>query len=148
MTNSKYSRRDVLTSGGTAMTLGLLASAFGATLPRGARAADSAHGVHCLTILYPAGDGIHFNADYYRDHHLTLIMKLYTNTISRFELRKGDKNMAGAKPDFIGTVNIYIADAKAFEEAGKQHGQTLRDDVPHFSSVMPTAFPTVIHGAA
>jgi uncharacterized protein (TIGR02118 family) len=262
MQDSKYSRRDVLASGGTAMTLGMLASAFGATLPRGARAADSAHGVNCLTILYPAGEGIHFNADYYRDHHLTLIMKLYTNTISRFELRtvapsappaakyaaavniwisdlpaflannqkhgktltddvphftngmptiqfdtvqgeagakraapkigdtcltivypnsegvkwdvdyyrthhmplimklygekaikrfelrKGEKNMAGAKPDYIGTVNIYIADPKAFEDAGKQHGQTLRDDVPHFSSVMPTAFPTVIHGAA
>ncbi|HEU4627187.1 MAG TPA: EthD family reductase [Steroidobacteraceae bacterium] len=257
-----YNRRDLLTSGATAMTLGVLASAFGAALPRGARAADSAQGVSCLTILYPAGDGIHFNADYYRDHHLALIMKLYTNTISRFELRtvpqqgspapkysaavniwiadlpaflannekhgktltddvphftngmpsiqfdtvqgesgakraapkvgdtcltilypnsegvrwdvdyyrthhmplimklygekaikrfelrKGDKNMAGAPPDYVGTVNIYIADQKAFEAAGTQHGETLRDDVPHFSSVMPTAFPTVIHGVA
>jgi hypothetical protein len=80
---------------------------------------------------------------------MPLIMKLYgEKAIKRFELRKGDKNMAGAKPDYIGTVNIYIADPKAFEEAGKQHGQTLRDDVPHFSSVMPTAFPTVIHGVA
>jgi uncharacterized protein (TIGR02118 family) len=241
------------------VTLGLLAAAFGATLPRGARAADSAKGVNCLTILYPAGEGLHFDADYYRDHHLTLIMKLYTNTIQRFELRtvvpaqppaayaaavniwindlaafqannqkhgktltddvphftngrptiqfdtvegesgakrsapkvgdtcltilypnkegakwdvdyyrahhmplimklygaqaikrfelrKGDKNMAGARPDFVGTVNIYIQDQKAFDAAGKQHGQTLRDDVPHFSSVFPTAFPTVIHG--
>jgi uncharacterized protein (TIGR02118 family) len=272
----KYSRRDVVKSGGTAVTLGMLAAAFGATLPRGVRAADSAAGVNCLTILYPAGEGLHFDADYYRDHHLTLIMKLYTNTISRFELRKvaapppppagatgsspsapppppkyaaavniwiadlaaftannqkhgktltddvphftngmpsiqfdtvhgemgakrsapkigdtcltilypnsdgvkwdvdyyrtghmplimklygekaikrfelrkGDKNMAGGKPDYVGTVNIYIADQKAFEEAGKKHGQTLRDDVPHFSSVMPVAFPTVIYGAA
>ena len=63
-------------------------------------------------------------------------------------IRKGDKNMAGAKPDYIGTVNIYIADQKAFEEAGKKHTQTLRDDVPHFSNVMPVAFPTVIYGAA
>jgi uncharacterized protein (TIGR02118 family) len=241
------------------VTLGMVAAAFGAMLPRGARAADSAKGVNCLTILYPAGEGLHFDADYYRDHHLTLIMKLYTNTIQRFELRtvaaaqppaayaaavniwindlaafqannqkhgktltddvphftngmptiqfdtvegesgakrsaphagdtcltilypnkevekwdvdyyrahhmplimklygaqaikrfelrKGDKNMAGARPDFIGTVNIYIQDQKAFDAAGKQHGQTLRDDVPHFSSVFPTAFPTVIYG--
>jgi uncharacterized protein (TIGR02118 family) len=256
----RYSRRDVVKNGGAAVTFGMLATAFGATLPRGVRAADSAAGVNCLTILYPAGEGLHFDADYYRDHHLTLIMKLYTNTISRFELRKvgaapaakyaaavniwiadlaaftannqkhgktltddvphftngmpsiqfdtvqgergakrsapkigdacltilypnsdgvkwdvdyyrthhmplimklygekaikrfelrkGDKNMAGGNPDYIGTVNIYIADQTAFEEAGKKHGQTLRDDVPHFSSVMPVAFPTVIHGAA
>jgi uncharacterized protein (TIGR02118 family) len=271
--DKKYSRREVVKSGGTAVTLGMLGAAFGATLPRGVRAADSAKGVNCLTILYPAGEGLHFNADYYRDRHLTMIMKLYGDTIQRFELRKvaappappagaaappagtppapkyaaainiwindlaafnannqkhgktmtddvpnftngmptiqydtfhgemgakrsapkvgdtcltilypngagvkwdvdyyrtghmpmimklygekaikrfelrkGDKNMAGAAPDYIGTVNIYIADQKAFEEAGKKHGQTLRDDVPHFSSVMPTAFPTVIHG--
>jgi uncharacterized protein (TIGR02118 family) len=243
-------------------TLGMLASAFGAALPLGARAADSAKGVSCLTILYPAGEGLHFKADYYRDHHLTLIKKLYGNTIQRFELRtvsppaagapapkyaaavniwindlaaftannekhgntlrddvknftngrptiqfdivegedgakrsapkvgdtcltilypnqdgakwdvdyyranhmtlimrlygtkaikrfelrKGDRNMAGAKPEFIGTVNIYIQDQKSFDEAGKQHGQTLRDDVPKFSTVFPTAFPTVIFG--
>jgi uncharacterized protein (TIGR02118 family) len=257
MTDKKYTRRSIVKSGGTAVTFGMLAAAFGATLPRGVRAADSARGVSCLTIVYPAGDGVKFDADYYRDHHLTMIMKLYTSTIQRFELRKvdapnqkfaavvniwindldafnannqkhgktltddvpnftngmptiqfdtvhgemgakrtaprvgdtcltilypngdgvkwdvdyyrtghmplimklygtkaikrfelrkGDKNMAGAQPDYIGTVNIYIADAKAFEEAGKAHGQALRDDVPHFSSVMPTAFPTVIHG--
>ncbi|MEP7247586.1 MAG: EthD family reductase [Gammaproteobacteria bacterium] len=269
MSNSKnYSRRNVLKSGGTAVTLGYLAAAFGAVLPKGVRAADSAKGVNCLTILYPAGEGVTFNPDYYRDHHLTMIMKLYTNTIQRFELRtvappappapnappppatayaaainiwindldafkannqkhgktmtddvpnftngkpviqfdkvvgeagakrsapkvgdtcltilypnsegvrwdvdyyrkghmplimrlygpkaikrfelrKGDANMAGAKPDFIGTVNIYIQDQQAFAEAGKQHGKTLVEDVPHFSSVMPTAFATVIHG--
>ena len=39
-------------------------------------------------------------------------------------IRKGDKNMAGGKPDYIGTVNIYIADQKAFEEAGKKR-QTI-----------------------
>ncbi len=264
MKTNHYGRREV--------TLGMLASAFGATLPLGARAADSAQGVTAMTILYPAGEGLHFKADYYRDHHLTLIKKLYGNSIQRFELRtvspppappagaapppgappapkfaaainiwiadlaaftannekhgktliddvpnftnampsiqfdtvagemgakrsapkvgdtcltilypnsdgakwdidyyranhmtlimrlygtkaikrfelrKGDKNMAGAKPEFIGTVNIYIQDQKAFDEAGKQHGQTLRNDVPNFSSVFPTAFPSVIYG--
>lgn len=275
----KHSRRQVLKSGGAAVTYGMLASAFGAVLPRGVRAAESAAGVNAMTILYPAGDGLTFNADYYRDHHLVTIMKLYgktiermelrkvnappppppaaappaggaaaaparprppayaaviniwiadlaafqannqkhgktltddvpnftnsmptvqfdkvhgemgarrsapkvgdtcltilypngegvrwdvdyyrtghmplimrlygTKAIKRFELRKGDTNMAGAKADFIGSVNIYIEDQKAFDAAGKEHGKTLVDDVPHFSSVMPNAFPSVIHG--
>ena len=279
-----YSRRDVVKGGGTAVTLGMLAAAFGAVLPKGARADDSAKGVNVLTILYPAGEGIKFDADYYRDHHLTMIMKLYgdtiqrfelrkvaappppppsaappagaaappapagaparppapryaaainiwindleafnannqkhgktmtddvpnftngqptiqydkvhgesgaprsapkvgdtcltilypnsegvrwdvekyrtghmplimrlygTNAIKRFELRKGDAGMGGAKAEYIGTVNIYIQDQKAFDAAGAQHGQTLVKDVPNFSSVMPSAFPSVIHG--
>jgi len=273
--SKRYSRRHVLKSGGTAVTFGMLASAFGALLPRGVRAAESAAGVNALTILYPSGEGLHFDANYYRDHHLVTIMKLYgktierfelrtvnapppaaaqqsgaaaqpprprppayaaainiwiadlaafqannqkhgktlqddvpnftngmpviqfdkvhgemgakrsapkvgdtcltilypnsegvrwdvdyyrtghmplimrlygTKAIKRFELRKGDQNMAGAKPDFIGSVNIYIEDQKAFDAAGKEHGNTLREDVPHFSSVLPTAFPTVIYG--
>jgi uncharacterized protein (TIGR02118 family) len=114
----------------------------------GKRAAPKV-GDTCLTILYPNSEGVKWDVDYYRKNHMTLIMRLYgEKAIKRFELRKGDKNMAGAKPDFIGTVNIYIQDQKAFDEAGKQHGQTLRDDVPHFSSVMPVAFPTLIYGVA
>jgi uncharacterized protein (TIGR02118 family) len=268
----QHTRRDVIKGGGTAVTLGMLAAAFGATLPKGAHAQDSAKGVNCLTILYPAGEGLTFNADYYRDRHLTLITKLYGNTIQRFELRKvnappaphagapppgappapkyaaainiwindldafnannqkhgktmtddvpnftngrpviqfdkfhgemgaarsapkigdtcltilypnsegvrwdvdtyrkghmplimrlygekaikrfelrkGENGMApGSKAEFIGTVNIYIANQAAFDAAGKEHGQTLVKDVPSFSSVMPVAFPTVIHG--
>ena len=103
----------------------------------------------CLTILYPNGDGVRWDVDYYRAHHMPLIMSLYkTQAIKRFELRKGDSGQAGGKPPYIGTVNIYINDQKAFDAAGAQHGQTLRDDVPHFSSVQPAAIPTVVHGVA
>jgi uncharacterized protein (TIGR02118 family) len=102
----------------------------------------------CLTILYRNGEGVRWDVDYYRKAHMPLIMRLYgAAAISRFELRKGDSGQApGTKPGFIGTVNIYINDQAAFDAAGKQHGPALIADVPHFSSVMPTAFPTVIHG--
>jgi hypothetical protein len=43
-------------------------------------------------------------------------------------------------------VNIYINKQAAFDAAGQKHGPTLVKDVPNFSSVMPTAFPTAIHG--
>ena len=54
--------------------MGMLASAFGATVPV-ARAPPTtpirlAKTAHAMTIVYPAGDGIKFDADYYRDHHL------------------------------------------------------------------------------
>src|SRR5580698_7873502 len=80
-------RRDVLQSAGSAVTLGMLAGAFGATLPRGVRADEGAKKPQAMTILYPAGDDIKFDPDYYRDHHLKLIMSLYGKSIQRFELR-------------------------------------------------------------
>jgi uncharacterized protein (TIGR02118 family) len=133
------SRRDIVKGAGTAVTLGVLASTFGAALPRGARAADSAKGVNCLTIIYPAGADVKFDADYYRDHHLKTIMKLYGSTIQRFELRKAGAAAAGAPPvPYAAAVNIWIADLEAFNAKNKEHGPTLIKDVPNFTNGMPT----------
>ena len=101
----------------------------------------------CLTIVYPNSDGVRWDVEYYKAHHMPLIMSLYgKDAIKRFELRKGATGQTGGPPPYIGSVNIYINDQKAFDAAGKQHGPTLVADVPHFSSVMPIAFPTIIHG--
>jgi uncharacterized protein (TIGR02118 family) len=124
------------------VTLGMLAATFGATLARGVRAADSAKGVNCLTIVYPAGEGLTFNADYYRDHHLETIMKLYGSTIERFELRK--VNAPQAK--YAAAVNIWIADLDGFKANNDKHGKTLQDDVPHFTNGRPTIQFDKIHG--
>ncbi|MEJ0038481.1 MAG: hypothetical protein WDO68_20785 [Gammaproteobacteria bacterium] len=115
------------------VTLGMLAAAFGATLIRGARAADSAKGVNCLTIVYPAGEGLTFNADYYRDHHLKTIMKLYGATVQRFELR----TVNAPKAAYAAAVNIWIGDLDAFKANNDKHGKTLQDDVPHFTNARP-----------
>lgn len=116
----------------------------------GVALADNDIGRRCLTILYPNEEGARWDADYYRDHHMPLIMRLYgTDAIRRFEVRKGISGMDGtSKPTFIGTVNIYIEDQTKFDAAGTQHGQTLRDDVPNFSSVMPGVAVTEIYGVA
>lgn len=159
---SNYTRRDIVKTGGSAVTLGMLAAAFGATLPKGARAADNAQGVNCLTIVYPAGEGLTFNADYYRDHHLKTIMKLYGNTIQRFELRKVNAppappagaappppRPAGAPPPpprYAAAVNIWIADLEAFNANNQKHGKTLTDDVPNFTNTQPTIQYDKVHG--
>ncbi len=104
-------------------------------------------GDHCITILYPHTEGDHFNDDYYRDHHLTTIMKLYgSEAISRYEFRKGLSARTGAIP-YNGVVSIYIANQAAFDEAGKKYTQTLVNDVHNFSPVSPVAFPSVVFGA-
>ena len=101
----------------------------------------------CLTILYPNSEGVRWDVEYYRTHHMPLIMGLYgKDAIKRFELRKGATDQKGGSPPYIGAVNIYINDQKSFDAAGAQHGKTLVADVPHFSSVMPIAFPTTLYG--
>lgn len=103
-------------------------------------------GQTCLTILYPYEEGATWDADYYRDNHMALIMDLYdTGAIRRFEVRKADPLPEG-NPPFMGTVNIYIENQERFDAAGAHHAETLVADVPNFSSVFPVVIPTEIYG--
>jgi uncharacterized protein (TIGR02118 family) len=140
-------RRDVLNGAGAGMTLGVLASVFGAALPAGVDAMETAAGVDCMTILYPAGEGITFDADYYRDNHLATIMRLYGKSISRFELRRVVPAPAGAPAvPYSAAINIWIANLDAFAAGNAQHGPTLVADVPHFTNSQPIIQYDKIHG--
>lgn len=144
---SILSRRDVLKHAGAGVTLGMLASVFGAMLPDDAAASQSAAGVDCMTILYPAGAGVTFDADYYRDHHLVTIMRLYGNGISRLELRTVVPSSGGVPPvPYSAAINIWIANLAAFDLGNARHGATLVADVPHFTNSLPTIQYDKIHG--
>ncbi|MCC7461172.1 MAG: EthD family reductase [Gammaproteobacteria bacterium] len=146
---SSMSRREVLRGAGSAVTFGMLASAFGAVLPRGVNAKRSAALVDCMTIVYPAGADTRFDADYYRDHHLKLIMELYGNSIARFELRPALPAAAGAPPvPYAAAVNIWIADFAAMAANNEKHSKQLIDDVPNFTNAMPAIQFDKIHGEA
>ena len=135
-----YSRRTLLKAAA--------AVTAGAVLPYRASAAAGEIGMHCLSVLYPNGEDIHFDHDYYRDKHLSLIMRLYGKSIKRFELRKALTAEGQPKPPCIAAVNIWIADPEAFEALGAQHGPTLIADVPNFTNAMPAIQNEEIYGVA
>ena len=141
-----HSRREVLKTTGSAVTWGMLATAFGALLPKGVRAADMVE-ANVLTIVYPSGEGIHWDADYYRDHHMQTIMKLYGASIERFELRKVNAPAGGPAAPFLGAINIWVKDLKAFEDNNAKHGAELVADVPNFTNAQPVIQYDEPHGA-
>ena len=130
-------RRSLLGGAGKAALLGAAAVVLGGCSTLKSRLASVKVGQRCMTILYPNEEGVRFDMEYYKNHHLPLIMDLYGKSIARFELRQGLPGPDGSKPPYVATVHIYIADQKAFDENGAKHGKTLVDDVPNFSSVMP-----------
>jgi hypothetical protein len=80
------SRRAVLHGIGQSAALGSLA----AVLPGRLRAAEGAatpSSSICLTMLYPSGDGLTFDADAYRDRHMAVLRKAYGEGVARIELR-------------------------------------------------------------
>lgn len=141
-------RRALFSGAGKAAAAGAFVTGCASVAATPAAAEGNAAGVGdpVLTILYPREEDATFDIDYYRDHHLPLIMELYGEAIRRFELIQPVEPEGAPPPAWFAVVNIYIADADAFAAAGEEHGPTLIDDVPNFSSVLPQVTNGVIYG--
>ena len=106
-------------------------------------------GDRCLTVLYPHDPADRFDHEYYRDHHMTSLVKLFGHeAISRMEIRKGLSSPDSRNPPLYScTANIYVADAQAFAAAASRNHQRVVDDIPHFTSASPVSFMTEVVGA-
>jgi uncharacterized protein (TIGR02118 family) len=91
----------------------------------------------CITVLYPNKPGVTFNFEYYRDHHATLIERLYGEGIAKLELRRGVATQDDSAVPFIAIINIWIGSQAVFDAAGVKHGATLVADVKNFTNTMP-----------
>lgn len=128
----KFNRRSMLTGTGRLALMAAATTAATSMSGGSAQAATTKIGQQVFTVLYPKGEGISFNFDYYRDHHLKTIMKLYKGLIDRFELRKGTPGPDGSAPDYLAVISIYVADEKGFAAANDKYRDTLVADVPNF----------------
>ena len=106
-------------------------------------------GDRCLTVLYPHDPADHFDHEYYRDHHMTSLIKLFGHeAINRIEIRKALSSPDGRNPPLYAcTANIYVADEQAFAAAAGSNHQRVVDDIPRFTSVAPISVMTEVLGA-
>ena len=106
-------------------------------------------GDRCLCVLYPESAADRFDHDYYRDHHVTSLIKLFgSEAISRIEMRKGLSSPDGKNPArYSCTANIYVADAQAFAAAASSNHQRIVDDIARFTSATPVSVMTEVVGA-
>lgn len=141
--DNSIDRRSVLLGAGTVAAAGVVAS-FGDTRAYAQGKVDQ----ECMTITYQNGADVRFDFDYYVNTHMPRIMNLYGKSISRFELRRGQPGADGAKPPYVATITIWIADGAAFDAAQAQHQAGLRADVPKFTNATLIAQRDRIVGTA
>lgn len=124
----RVDRRQILGQAGRAAAMAA-AGAIVAGRPSAAAAAESVVGQEVMTIVYRNGPGVRFDFDYYESTHMPLIMRLYGESISRFELRRGPED-----GPYIATISIWIADPEAFDRAADQYQAGIRADVDKFTN--------------
>lgn len=115
----------------------------------GAAASDVRVGDQCLTVLYPYDAADRFDYDYYRDHHMTSLIKLYGREgIKRVEARKGLSSPDGTKPPLYAcTANIYVSDPAVFAATASRTHERVSADFAVFTTVTPIAVMTEVVGA-
>jgi uncharacterized protein (TIGR02118 family) len=129
-------RRSVLIGAGKVAAVGAVVSALGSTASAEVQSPPS-KGMKCMTVLYKNGDGIHFDFDYYKNHHMKMILEQHGKSIHRFELRKAIAAADGSKPLYIATLTIWIADEPAFIAADAKYGRDMLADVHNFTNTTP-----------
>jgi len=142
-----HDRRSVLLGAGTVAAAGA-ATTLVAALANPASAAESTVGQQCMTIVYENGPDVRFDFNYYETTHMPLIMRLYGDSISRFELRRGLPGADGTPPRYIATISIWIADPAAFDAAAAEHQAGIRADVSKFTNAELIAQRDTVVGIA
>jgi hypothetical protein len=138
-------RRAILRGVTSTVAMAALAPARGARAAYG-RTADQSPGGQALTILYPAGPGAWFEADYYRDHHMKLFMDIYGASIDRFELCLVSDATRAAP--FVALMNVWIADFTQFHVLSTEAAyKRMGSDKVNFSNIQSTIDVDAVQGA-
>jgi hypothetical protein len=91
-----------------------------------------------MTYYFPASETSNFDAKYYGETVVPLMMKLYGDkAIRRVEINLGSGGQAGAKAAMVAAAHYYIRDRAAWDAAGMQAFPQLMAEAPKYTNIRP-----------
>jgi len=138
------SRRVVLRGFGQSVALGTLA----VSLPRHLAAAQAAQGAKpgaapakktiCLSMFYPAGEGLKFDGDKFRDQHVPVLKNAYGAGLERVELRVSEPAPEGAAAQpLLAAVSMWISDVSKFIAGANSHAKEVSASMATITNSAP-----------
>jgi hypothetical protein len=101
-----------------------------------------------LLMLYPAGEGLTFDADGFRDRHMAVLKTAYAGGLERIELRVPPPPVEGATPSpILAAVSMWISDFTKFAAGANAHAKEVSASMASITRSAPIAqFDYVIAG--
>ncbi len=91
-----------------------------------------------VSVLYPSGEGKHFNMDYYTNKHVAMVVGLLGDTVIGASVEKG---LGGAAPGDIAPFeamgNLYFESMDSFQNSFGPNAAQIMADVPNFTNIEP-----------
>ncbi|TMP32928.1 EthD family reductase [Pseudoalteromonas rubra] len=86
-----------------------------------------------VSVLYPKGENITFDTDYYCNKHIPLAKARFGSTCKKVEVEAG----IGEEAPYIAVGNLYFESVEAFQFAFAQHEAELMGDVVNYTNATP-----------
>ena len=92
-----------------------------------------------ISVIYPRGQGAHFDYDYYIARHLPLVSERWSGSgLTGVEALRGMAGAEGGEAPFFAIALIRFASMELFQAAmGGEHAAAVLGDIPNFTSVQP-----------
>jgi len=91
-----------------------------------------------VTVLYPAGDGLTFDMDYYLKTHIPLFRKHMGAAMKDVTVERGLSGGAPGSPaPYVAMVHGTFDSVEAFETAFAPHAAEVQGDIPNYTNIRP-----------
>lgn len=91
-----------------------------------------------VTILYPNGEGMTFDMDYYSQKHMPLVAELMGDALIHYGI---DKGIAGRTPEepvpYLAIGYLYFNSLSDYSEAFGPNAEQILNDIPNYTNSQP-----------
>ena len=90
-----------------------------------------------VSVMYPNGNDVIFDMDYYCNTHGPLVSGLLGDTLIGVTVEKGLSGAAGAPAVYIAMGHMYFNSVEEFEKAFGRNAEKIISDKPNFTNSHP-----------
>lgn len=90
-----------------------------------------------VSILYPNGEGKHFDMDYYVKTHMPLVATLFGDSLKALSIDKGIGSGRPGPMPYLAIGHLYFERLSAYEGALAPYTDTIRKDILKYTNIAP-----------
>ncbi|MFT4525808.1 MAG: hypothetical protein ACI85F_001965 [Bacteroidia bacterium] len=91
-----------------------------------------------VSVMYPNGEGKHFDMDYYCSKHIPLVGGLLGDAVKAATVEKGVGSGAPDSPAAYAAMgNLYFEDMNSFQNSFGPNADEIMADLPNFTNMEP-----------
>ncbi|MBQ0768758.1 MAG: EthD family reductase [Bizionia sp.] len=89
-----------------------------------------------VSVMYPNSEDVQFDADYYKNSHLPMIVESLGAALKGIELDLGiGSRVPGTLAPYVAIAHLKFDNLAAFQSAFGPHAETFAADVKNYSNV-------------